>query len=132
MYQLDPNEPGEPWLPDGVATVSPEVRARHALARLGQVLDNASGVFPFDPSLVRSGLTVPFEDTNLEGARCFALGWLSWLDGEPQTAEPLLSRAADRLPTGSTEAVQAAYWLSRVRLLNGRPEAVTAFERLLR
>ncbi|MBI1916296.1 MAG: hypothetical protein HYS12_16430, partial [Planctomycetes bacterium] len=132
MYQPDPNEPGEHWAPDGMATVSPEVRARHALARLRQALDEATSEFAFDPDLVRAGLTVPFEDAGLEGARCFALGWLSWLDGEPGAAEPLLARAAEWLPARSTEAVEAAYWLSRVRLLNGQLEAVTAFERLLR
>src|SRR5207244_2339668 len=127
MYQPDLNEPGEHWVPDGVTTVSPEVRARHALARFRQALDNAAGLFAFDPNLVRAGLTVPFEDAGLEGARCFALGWLAWLDDEAGVAEPLLARAVERLTAGSTEAVQAAYWLSRVRLLKGQPDAVTTF-----
>jgi hypothetical protein len=132
MYQRDHNETGKHWIPDGMATLAPEVRARHALARLRQALDDVSGELAFNPDLVRAGLTVPFEDAGLEGARCFALGWLSWLDGEPGAAEPLLARAIACLPAGSTEAVQAAYWLSRVRLLNGQPEAVPAFERRLR
>ncbi|HKB41859.1 MAG TPA: hypothetical protein VKD72_35865, partial [Gemmataceae bacterium] len=132
MYLPDHNEPGDRWAPDGTPTVTPDVRTRHAVARVRQALTDAPPDLAFDRELVRAGLSVPVEDAALEGERCFALGWLRWLDGEPRVAEPLLARAAELLPAKSAEAVQSAYWLARVRLLSGQPEAVTAFEQLLR
>ena len=132
MYQQEDNARAGRAGPDGLSTVAPEVRAGHAAARVRQALSDAPPGFSLDRSQLQTALGHTLADPVREGERCFALGWLRWLAGEPQTAEPLLSRAGELLPPRSPELAQAAYWLARVRLLNHRPEAVAAFEQLLR
>ena len=118
--------------PDGLAVVAPGVRAGHAVARVRQALADAPPGLSLDPAVLSAALAVPLPEPHREGDRCFALGWLRWLAGASRDAEPLLAQAADLLPAKSPEALQAAYWLARVRLLNGRGEALAAFEQVLR
>src|SRR5688500_19037464 len=132
MYQEQDCLPGGRRLPDLPGPVSPAARARHAAARVRRALAGEAATALFDPALARDALAGPAEDPQLEGERCFALGWLRWLAGEPEAAEPVLARAAELFAAGSPEAVQAAYWLARVRLLCRRADALPAFEQLLR
>src|SRR4051794_9479561 len=98
MYQRDQDTPGGRWTPDGPPLVAPAVRARHAVARVREALTDAPPERPFAPGLVREARAVPLADPQQEGERCFALGWLPWLAGEPGPAEPLLARAGELLP----------------------------------
>jgi len=132
MYQREDNARARRPGPDGLGSIAPEVRARHASARVRQALADAPPGFSLDRDQLQSALDAALADPALEGECCFARGWLRWLAGQPEAAEPLLSQAAERLPPKSPELAQAAYWLARVRLLAHRPDAVAAFEQLLR
>src|SRR5262249_8854388 len=76
--------------------------------------------------------------------RLLAVGWRRWLRGDYAPAETLLAEAMDRArdPSAAPDDLeplepafllaQAGYWLARVRLRLGKPEALPGFEALLR
>jgi hypothetical protein len=132
MYQRQDNARAGRGGPDGLTSISPDARARHAVARVRQALTDAPAGFALDGAQLRTALAVELADPLQQGERCFALGWLHWLAGEPAPAEPLLRQATELLPSGSAEMVQAAYWLARVQIFTHRPDPVADFERLLR
>src|SRR5260370_384351 len=140
MYQRENNARAGRGGPDWLGTVSPEVRARHAAARVRQALADAPAGFSFDGAQLRTALAVTLADPLAEGERCFALGWLHWLAGEPGPAEPLLTRATELLPAGSPELARAKRGQAAEALdLFGQaqagfypPPALQAWEALLR
>jgi hypothetical protein len=121
MYQDHDEVRSERRRPDGPTRISPEARARHALAHIEQAL--TTGAPALDPSRLRAALAVPLADPALEQQRAFSLGWLAWLDGDFPAARTHL--------TGASGA-RAAYWLARVRLLAGDIEGLSAFEQQMR
>jgi tetratricopeptide (TPR) repeat protein len=100
-----------------------------ALCWVRQVLSDRPHGACVDAAVLQAALAAPLDDPRLEADRQFALGWLHWLAGAPDQAEPLLAAAAQAPPGDSAEA---AYWLARVRLGLGRAEAVADYERALR
>src|SRR5579863_1651839 len=132
MYQRQDNARAGRGGPDGLSSVSPEIRSRHAAARVRQALADAPAGFSLDGAQLHRALAVELTDPCQAGERCFALGWLHWLAGELLPAEPLLRRATELLPAASPELARAAFWLARVRILTHQPDPVSDFERLLR
>ena len=100
MYQREDNARAGRTGPDGLGTVAPEVRAGHAAARACQACTVAPPGFSLERGLLQTALAAVVADPLRESERCFALGWLRWLAGEPESAEPLLNRAVELLPTG--------------------------------
>ncbi len=87
-----------------------------------------------DPTrLIQILSTVP-APAGREAERSFALGWLHWLRGDFAAAEPALAEAvrlARRMENAAPPA-ESAYWLGRVRVLLGQPDAVSEYETVLR
>ncbi|HZV03803.1 MAG TPA: hypothetical protein VE999_01820 [Gemmataceae bacterium] len=117
-----------------LAEFSPEATARMVLARIRKLLDAYVPGLPIERGRAPDALTAALNDPGLERERLFVLGWLHWLNDDPTAAEPLLAEAlrlAKEQNAGEALA-EAAYWSSRVRLLLGRGEALTEYERVLR
>lgn len=100
-----------------------------ALCWVRQVLSDRPHGACVDAAVLQAALAAPLDDPRLEADRQFVLGWLRWLAGAPDQAEPLLAAAAQAPPGDSAEAI---YWLARVRIGSGRAEAVADYERALR
>jgi hypothetical protein len=111
-----------------------EGSALWALCRVRQVLCDCPTDVTLPIAELRLALEFPLGDPRLETDRQFVQGWLHWLAGEPDRAEPLLGRVVSELDATEDKErrAEAAYWLARVRLLLRRPEAVTEYERRLR
>jgi hypothetical protein len=117
-----------------LAEFSPEATARTVLAHIRKLLDAYVPGLPIERGRTPDALTAALNDPGLERERLFVLGWLHWLNDDPTAAEPLLAgalRLAKEQNAGEALA-EAAYWSSRVRLLLGRGEALTEYERVLR
>jgi hypothetical protein len=111
------------------ADLNLDAAALLALCWVRQVLSDRPHGTCVDAAVLQAALAAPLDDPRLEADRQFALGWLHWLAGAPDQAEPLLAVAGQAPPGDSAEA---AYWLARVRLALGRAEAVADYERALR
>jgi tetratricopeptide (TPR) repeat protein len=109
-----------------------EGAALRALCCIRQVLSDCPRDVTLAPSDLRSALREPLEHPRLEADRHFVLGWLHWLAGKPDQAEPPLEQALNQFAPDRDRQAEAAYWLARVRLLLHRPEAVDDFEQRLR
>jgi hypothetical protein len=104
-----------------------------ALCWVRQVLSDRPHGTCVDAAVLQAVLAEPFDDPRLEADRQFALGWLHWLTGAPERAEPLLAAASGALSRARAGAAgEAAYWLARVRLGLGHAEAVADYEKALR
>jgi len=79
MYQREDQARSERHGPDGPGRVTPQERARHALARIEQALTTAPVDLVLDHERLRAALQGPLADPELEHQRAFALGWLAWL-----------------------------------------------------
>jgi hypothetical protein len=95
----------------------------------------------------RESLSAPMQGAAHERERLFGLGWLNWLEGNWAIAEGILAEAdmRCRVPVGGEAgeselppldpgvlAGRAAYWLARVRVLLGRPEAIGEYQSAMR
>jgi hypothetical protein len=100
-----------------------------ALCWVRQVLSDRPHGACVDAAVLQAALAMPLDHPRLEADRLLALGWLYWLAGAPDQAEPLLAAAALAPPS---ETPEAAYWLARVRLGLGRADAVAEYEQTLR
>jgi hypothetical protein len=111
-----------------------EAAARAALARVRKLLTAHVRGVPFSAVRLRGDLAVPLTDAALERERLFSLGWLSWLEGNPEAALSRLQEAVEQAgqENASDALAEAAYWRGRVRLLLGQGEAVAEFEGVLR
>jgi len=110
-----------------------EAAALLALCWVRQVLSDRPHGSCVDAAVLQAALAAPFDHARLEADRQFVLGWLHWLTGETDQAEPLLASAAAALAREAAGAAgEAAYWLARLRLGLGRAEAVADYERSLR
>jgi len=104
-----------------------------ALCWVRQVLSDRPHGTCVDAAILQPALATPFDHPRLEAERQFALGWLHWLTGAPEQAEPLFAAATEALAREKAEAaVEAAYWLGRVRLGLGGAGAVADYEKGLR
>jgi hypothetical protein len=105
-----------------------------ALCRARRVLSDCPPDVTLSVPELRVALDRPLEHPRLETDRLFILGWLHWLAGEPGKAEPLLGRALTDFDAAEDKdrRAEAAYWLTRVRLLLRQPDAVAEFEQRLR
>jgi hypothetical protein len=104
-----------------------------ALCWVRQVLSDRPHGTCVDAAVLQTVLATPFDHPRLEADRQFAIGWLHWLMGAPEQAEPLLGIAAQSLLREQPDAAaETSYWLARVRLGLGRMEAVADYERDLR
>lgn len=124
--------------------IDPVRAARQALERVRKLLGAFSSGLTADPARLVSALARPFPSASLEAERLLALGWLRWLSGEWPLAEMLLGEALERSRqpvTGEADldlldpsliTARAGYWLARVRLRLNKPEAMTAYEALMR
>ena len=128
---------GQPYAARHALEAAPQLdlesAALLALCWVRQVLSDRPHGSCVDPAVLQAALATPFDQPRLEADRQFAIGWLHWLTGEPDQAEPLLASAAAALarePGGA--AGEAAYWLARIQLARGRFEAVADYERTLR
>ncbi|HVS38003.1 MAG TPA: hypothetical protein VMS17_20755, partial [Gemmataceae bacterium] len=112
----------------------PEAAARLALDRVRQALTAHVAGPRLDPGRLLQNLASAPTPPGREAERTLASGWLRWLAGNPAVAEPLLAEAARlaRLQEGAPLLAEAAYWLGRVRVLLGRPEAISEYETALK
>jgi hypothetical protein len=107
-----------------------EAAALLTLCWVREVLSDRPHGTCVDAAILQAALATPLDNPQLEADRQFALGWLHWLSGAPQQAEPLLSAAAAALPR--ERAGEAAYWRARVRAALGHAGAVADYEAALR
>jgi tetratricopeptide (TPR) repeat protein len=112
----------------------PVEAARIALDRVRKTLTAFRPGVPLDPAALRAVLSEMQLPQEFEVERLFALGWLSWLDGAYNAAEPLLSQAVElaRQQEAKEQLAEASYWLARVRLRLDRMDAIAGFEATLR
>ncbi len=113
---------------------SPETTARVVLSRIRKLLDAYTPAMTLERARAWGLLTVPFSDPNLERERLFAVGWLHWLNDEPDAATVQWSEVMRHArEQNATEALaEAAYWRARVRLAEGHGEALGEFENVLK
>jgi hypothetical protein len=119
---------------DTPAGFSLETTARAVLARIRKLFDAYTPGMPVERTRPPDALASALSDLALERERLFALGWLNWLNEDWTAAESLLAQAMGRAREENVmEALaESAYWCARVRLLLGRPQALTEFESVLR
>src|SRR5262245_11571373 len=123
MYQREDQARSGRRGPDGPGRIAPEERARHALARIDQALSEAPADLVLDRDRLRAALQTSLGNPGLDQQRCFALGWLDWLDGHFHSATLFVQQV---------EGARAAYWRVRTALLAGQPEAIASYEQALR
>jgi hypothetical protein len=116
------------------AGFDPEATARTVLARLRKLHDAYAPGMPLERTPPPDFLASAMSDPILERERLFMAGWLHWLNEEPAVGEPLLAEAMRlcREQNARDALAESAYWCGRMRLLLGRPEALTEFESVLR
>lgn len=117
-----------------------------ALAQARRLFDGfAPGALP-ELAALRQALRQRAGSAARDGERVFVLGWLAWLDGHAAAAEGVLADAealvrqppADEPPTDlppldpALLTARVTYWLARVRLLAGKPNALADYEAALR
>jgi tetratricopeptide (TPR) repeat protein len=70
----------------------------------------------------------------MEADRLFNLGWTAWLQGDLEQAERQFREACEshRAQLPESDDTKGAYWLARVEILLGRPDAFVDFENVLR
>jgi hypothetical protein len=118
---------------EGAPDLDLDAAALLALCWVRQVLSARPHGSCVDGAVLRTVLASPFDHPRLEADRHFALGWLEWLAGSPDQAEPLLATATEALLRDEPAAAgEASYWLARVRLGLGHADAVADFEQSLR
>jgi hypothetical protein len=119
-------------VPESPRGTGPSDAALLALSRVRKALTDYLPGMHLDGEKWRAILAAPLPDPAREAERWFARGWLHWLAGDNATAEPLLSEAVARARREDGTLAESAYWLGRVRVLLGRPDAVAEFEAVLR
>ncbi len=134
MYQGNGSPRMAPPVMGSPSGATPEAAARLVLDRVRKALTAHTVGARLDPARMIPVLSSAPAPAGREAERSSALGWLHWLAGEPAAAEPLLTEAVRlaRSPEGAPLLAEAAYWLGRVRVLLGRPEAVSEYEAVLR
>jgi hypothetical protein len=111
-----------------------EATARAILARVRKLLDSFTPGSTIDPARTQALLAVPLNDPEGERERLFALGWLHWLNDEPDMAAGRLNEAMRlaREQHANEALAESAYWYARVRLLMGHGEVLGEYETVLK
>jgi hypothetical protein len=128
---------GPRWAPrfvDRPGLGGPLARTSHALARVRKLFTAYRNGMHFGPEQLRAALAQPLTASAEEVERLFALGWLSWVCGDPAGAEPLLHEATVRAgqEKATDQLAAAAYWRARVRLALKRHDAAAEYEAVMR
>ena len=134
MYQGNGSPRMAPSVMGSPSGAALEASARLVLDRVRKALMAHAVGARLDPARMIPVLSSAPAPAGREAEWPLALGWLHWLAGDPAAAEPLLTEALRlaRSPEGVPLLAEAAYWLGRVRVLLGRPEAVSEYEAILR
>ncbi len=134
MYQGDGSPRMAPPLMESPSKAAPDAAARLVLERVRKALTAHDDGTRLDPVRLIQILSTTPAPVGREAERSFVLGWLHWLRGDFATAETALAEAirlARRMENAAPPA-ETAYWLGRVRVLLGRPDAVSEYETVLR
>jgi len=123
-----------PPLMGSPSKAAPDGAARLVLDRVRKTLTAHADGVRLDPVRLIQILSTARPPAAREAERSFTLGWLHWLRGDFAAAEPALAEAIRlaRRQEGAAPPAEAAYWLGRVRVLLGRPDAVSEYETVLR
>ena len=133
MYIADDSPRMAPCITESTSG-APEAAARLALDRVRKALTAHVNGVHLDPARLLQILSTATAPAGREAERHFAVGWLRWLAGDCAAAESPLADAVRlaRRQEGTPLLAEAAYWLGRVRVLLGRPNAVSEYETVLR
>src|SRR5262245_42890698 len=113
MYQRSDSSRTARTAADGLPTLSALARARLAVAQIHKALTDATPGAILDTVTLHAALTVPAADPEQEAERRFCLGWLHWLAGDPDAAEPHLDAALATEQLSPELRLQTTYWLAR-------------------